>query len=88
MGLTAAVRQIQALYERMIESADRAEEAERKLTATAGEALGKIEAAAERADRLLQRLDRHAWSVLGIAVLAGLAGGGVVALYLYLVLLR
>ena len=44
--------------------------------------------AAEKSDGLLKRLDRHAWTILGIAVLAGLAGGAVVALYLHLVLLR
>ena len=88
MGLTDTLRQVRELYERMTASADRAEEAERKLTAGGDEARWKMAEAAEKADRLIKRLDRYAWTILGIALLAGLAGGGVVALYLYLVLLR
>lgn len=88
MGLTDTLRQVRELYERMIASADRAEEAERKLTAGADEARWKMAEAAEKVDRLLKLLDRGAWTVLGITVLAGLAAGGVVVLYLHFVLLR
>ena len=84
MGLTDTLRQVRDLYARMTESADRAEEAERKLTAGAEETLGKMEAAAERADRLVKRLDRCAWTVLGLSLLAGVAGGSLVALYFVL----
>ncbi len=88
MGLTDTLRQVRDLYEQMTEIADRVEEAERRLTDGGDEARWKMAEAAEKADRLLERLDRYAWTVLGIAVLAGLAGGAVVALYLHLVLLR
>ena len=88
MGLTDTLRQVRDLYEQMTEIADRVEEAERRLTDGGDEARRKMAEAAEKADRLLERLDRYAWTVLGIAVLAGLAGGAVVALYLHLVLLR